>query len=93
MTKQQAMACRHGQELHYIGVEKCKQTVGPRGGKKISITRVRVSGRCQTWKTRPDEFKLPVKYGLYESWAVDLTNCQDFHLAEECPLECPFPKT
>lgn len=25
--------------------------------------RARVNGKCQTWKTRPDEFQLPVKYG------------------------------
>lgn len=26
--------------------------------------RCRVNGKCQTWKTRPGDFKLPVKYGL-----------------------------
>lgn len=30
-----------------------------------SPLRVRTSGRVKTWKTRPGEFRVPVKYGLY----------------------------
>jgi len=26
--------------------------------------RARVNGKCKTWKNRPDDFKLPMKYGL-----------------------------
>lgn len=29
--------------------------------------RVRVSGKMKTWKTRPDEFRVPWKYGLYDN--------------------------
>ena len=25
----------------------------------------RANGKCKTWKTRPNEFKLPIKHGLY----------------------------
>lgn len=25
----------------------------------------RRNGKTQTWKTRPDEFRIPVKFGLY----------------------------
>lgn len=25
----------------------------------------RANGKCKTWVTRPDEFKLPIKHGLY----------------------------
>lgn len=28
--------------------------------------RVRRNGKTQTWKTRPADFKIPIKYGLYE---------------------------
>jgi hypothetical protein len=73
MTKEQAMACHYRQELHYITAS----------GREV---RVRVNGKCKTWKTRPAEFRLPVKYGLYEAGAVDQTSCGRFHLAEECPL-------
>lgn len=27
--------------------------------------KVRRNGKTQVWKTRPNEFKIPVKYGLY----------------------------
>jgi hypothetical protein len=30
------------------------------------LLNVRVSGKPQTWKTRPNEVKVPFKYGLYE---------------------------
>jgi len=86
MTKQQAMACHYRQELHFTGRHPCTRTVGPRGGVKQDVTVVRVSGRCQTWKTRPEEFRLPVKYGPYENGAVTQNNCGYFHLPEECPL-------
>lgn len=37
--------------------------------------RVRRTGKTQTWKTRPNEFKVPVKYGLYESTYITHENC------------------
>jgi hypothetical protein len=86
MTKEQAMNCHHGQEIHYTGRHQCTRTVGPRGGETLTITRVRPSGRCQTWKTRPTAFRLPVKYGMYEHGEITHGNCDDFHLASECPL-------
>jgi len=73
-------------EFHYTGRHDCARTVGPRGGVYMTVSTVRVSGRCKTWKTRPADFRLPVKYGLYESSAIEAHNAADFHLAEECPL-------
>jgi len=45
----------------------------------------RVNGKCKIWKTRPEEFKLPIKAGLYdcgylenfnaEEWCVDVEEC------------------
>lgn len=86
ITKEQALALRYGQELHCTVVQQCKRTVGPRGGVKESIVRVRVSGKCQTWKTRPSEFRVPVKYGLYESSSITEYNAMQFHLPGDCPL-------
>jgi hypothetical protein len=40
--------------------------------------RVRVSGRCKTWATRPDEFRLPVKYGMYQSFYITHANASQF---------------
>ena len=84
MTKQQCEAVSY-EEIHYPGRRACTCTVGPRGGVTLNITRCRKSGRCQTWKTRPDDFRLPVKHGLYESSAIVPSNMADFHLASECP--------
>lgn len=30
--------------------------------------RVRVTGQVKTWKTRPRDLKVPIKYGMYESF-------------------------
>lgn len=36
--------------------------------------RVRRNGRTRVWKTRPDDFEVPVKYGLYEFGYIDKHN-------------------
>lgn len=36
--------------------------------------RVRVKGKVKTWKTRPRDLSVPVKYGMYESARVEWTN-------------------
>ena len=87
ITIKQAKQLRYGQELHYTGKHECTQTVGPRGGVTVNITRVRVSGACKTWKRDQGRFRVPVKYGLYENSAIEPHNAMDFHLASECPLE------
>jgi len=85
MTKEQCLNAG-GKEIHYTGRHECTRVVGPKGGVKENITRVRASGQCQTWKRDTNRFRLPIKYGLYESWAINQDNCGDFHLASECPL-------
>jgi CCR4-NOT transcriptional regulation complex NOT5 subunit len=40
----------------------------------------RVNGQVKTWKTRPDEFKLPIKHGLYSYAYLDHTNNHLFEL-------------
>jgi hypothetical protein len=84
ITKLHAMNLAVGTELHY---GTCQKHVGVRGGVKLNITRVRVSGQCKTWKTRPNEFRLPIKYGLYDSWAIDQYNGVNFHLPSDCPIK------
>lgn len=39
---------------------------------------VRVSGKCKTWKTRPHEFRLPVKYGFYQSFYITQANADEW---------------
>lgn len=64
LTKQQAMSLKHGDILHHVKL---------RGSDNLPV-RVRVSGRCVTWKTRPAEWRLPVKYGLYRSLDINQLN-------------------
>jgi len=89
VTKEQAMSTRHGDVFHFTGLNgecPCRMTVGPRGGKTEKITRVRVTGRCVTWKTRPGEFRLPVKWGLRGYAYIEAHNAYAFHREEDCPL-------
>lgn len=89
ITKDQAIKLGTGElrsDLHYTGKHDCARHIGPRGGVTENVTRMRVSGKCQVWKTRPNNFRLPVKYGLYESGAITHANNADWHLESECPL-------
>ena len=38
----------------------------------------RASGKCQTWVSRPNDFKLPVKYGLYQSFYLTQDNAHEW---------------
>lgn len=63
ITLDQAVALKHGAILHHM-----YQTQG--GSRLKSPLRVRVTGQCKTWKTRPGEFRIPVKHGLRESGEI-----------------------
>lgn len=54
------------------------------GGKIYTWRR---NGRTQTWKTRPGEFRIPVKYGLYSYGQIRDTEARDFHTEADCPDE------
>lgn len=47
-----------------------------------SPLRVRRTGKTQTWKTRPNEFKVPVKYGLYEHTYITNANAHEWNVQE-----------
>lgn len=38
-----------------------------------------VNGKAQTWKTRPDEIKLPIKHGLWQYGYLTEQNMHDFY--------------
>lgn len=80
ITKHQAL---NADEFHY---GTCTRTVGPRGGITERVERWRRNGATQTWKTRPDEFRVPIKYGLRGYSSITSHNAYQFHLASECPL-------
>ena len=83
VTRDQALGLTHGQILHYAPV--CAKHIGPRGGVKVKVERWRVNGKVKTWKTRPADFRVPVKHGLYDYGYLDHGNCKEFHLASDCP--------
>ena len=42
--------------------------------------RCRVNGKVKLWKTRPNEFRLPVKYGLRECFYITETNGGEWYV-------------
>jgi hypothetical protein len=103
ITKEQAIQLKVGDIVHYEGKTDrleggCIKVIGIRGGVTINICAFRVSGKCQTWKTRPNDFSLPIKRGLKEHgrvWQKTYAGYEEehhgnndaFHVASECPLE------
>lgn len=82
VTQQQAAT--HNR-FHYAPA--CAVHVGPRGGVTTRVEVWRANGALKMWKTRPGEFRLPIKYGLRGYSYLTHLNAADFHIAEECPHE------
>ena len=47
-----------------------------------SAVRVRVNGQCKVWKTRPEEFRLPVKYGLRDCLYITQANASEWLVSD-----------
>jgi hypothetical protein len=92
VTKEQAVSAHHRQEFH-CGT--CTRTIGPKGGEKLWTEVWRVNGTCKVWKTRPEAFSLPIKYGFKGPYGyITEQNAAEFHAAEDCtPVDrYPNPK-
>ena len=85
LTKEQAI------NEHEFHAGTCKRTIGPRGGVTTKQEVWRRNGKTQTWKTRPEAFRVPVKYGLYQYSNILEWDAKDFHVASDCPLLKPYP--
>lgn len=72
-----------GDRWHYGN---CTRSTGPRGGIKEHITECRRNGANQTWKTRPDDFRVPIKQGFRNFGEIVPANVAEFHRPEDCPL-------
>ena len=48
-----------------------------------SPVRCRVNGACKVWKTRPDEFRLPVKHGLRNCFYITQDNASEWVTSDE----------
>ena len=77
ITKEQ-MIDPNNREFHHVSMTQS-------GYPKPVCYRVRRNGRTHTWKTRPEEFKMPYKWGLYEHGYIDHYNADEWVLASECP--------
>lgn len=64
LTRNQALVLGHGTILYHITRKNADGTPA----------RCRVTGCCKVWKTRPTEFKLPVKHGMYDSFYITHEN-------------------
>jgi hypothetical protein len=64
----------------------CARTVGPRGGVTESVEQWRRNGQTKVWKTRPAEFRVPVKFGMRSYTHIDQGNAHLFHAEADCPL-------
>lgn len=84
ITKDQALT---ENEFHAEG--RCHRTVGPRGGITETSEVWRRNGQTKVWKTRPDEFRLPLKFGIRSYDVVTHRMTGQFHVPNDCPLNDP----
>jgi len=84
ITKQQALTAR---AFHAEGA--CHRSVGPRGGVTETSEVWRRNGATKTWLTRPNEFRLPIKYGLRDYSAISELEVNRMHVPEDCLLNDP----
>lgn len=52
-----------------------------------TAVRCRANGKCKTWKTRPGEFQLPVKYGLKDCFYISERNAGEWVIADPTSLD------
>ena len=49
--------------------------------KELNSTRYwKANGACKTWITRPNEFRLPIKHGLYSFSYISHLNSEQFEV-------------
>jgi hypothetical protein len=82
LTMQEALEADY---FHYGPV--CAQIIGPRSGITYRVERYHRNGRTQTWRTRPTEYRVPVKYGLRGYGQITHHDADRFHPASRCPIE------
>lgn len=68
ITRDVAVRARHGQIFHHVSLTNADGTP----------VRCRVNGICKTWVRRPDDFRLPVKYGLKTCFYITPRNAHEW---------------
>lgn len=69
VTKDQAMTAERFESTHLFNGDK-------------TPLRARRNGKTKTWKTRPDDFRIPCKYGLYQYLYITNDNAHEWNVAE-----------
>jgi hypothetical protein len=71
ITKEIAIAAKYRQNFaHFTSKDR-------RGNPHVC----RVNGACKVWKTRPEDFSLPVKFGLKDCFYITPRNAAEWNLA------------
>ena len=68
MNLEEARQLQHGQILRHTILKNADGTP----------QRWRVNGKVTTWKTRPNEIRVPLKRGLYQYYHLDHFNLDEF---------------
>lgn len=64
----------------------CSKRVGPKGEVYIKREEWRRIGKNKTWGTRPDEFRIPIKYGMRSYDEINAGNVERFHAESDCEV-------
>lgn len=72
MTKEEAIKAKHGDAIYSANL---------RGRDKRPI-RIKVSGKCVTYQTRPDDFQLPVAYKGVTDFYITPKNADNWYVRE-----------
>ena len=65
LTKDQAISARH---FAHVSLKDSR-------GDPVQC---RANGACKVWKTRPNDFKLPVKHGLFNCFYITQDNANEW---------------
>lgn len=76
-----------GQRLRFHVNSVCWRSYGPRGGGNRRFEEWRANGQLKTWKTRPTDFRLPLKFGLKAFSQLTPREIGTVHFAHECPCD------
>ncbi len=68
LTQEQAAGFYKGKKLYHKTARNADGTA----------KRCRVNGKLKTWKTRPDDWQLPVKHGLYDYFYITPSNASEW---------------
>lgn len=79
ITKEQAISFDYGKTLYHYAMRNADKTA----------LRVRVNGKCKTWKRDPKRFQLPIKHGLRDCGYLTQDNADEWFTFDPTELKLP----